>query len=239
MHRSAFGTLSNNESASALARTTRGTVRSSSDSITIRILIRLLTRRLLSLGGAITLLAASAAGFASPAFATPAPAGCSTNCSVTFTPGEGQMTWIVPNGAIDVQITLAGGAGDTYATNQGGVGGPGGTVATQVGSAYDGQTLHVLAGAAGTGGQRSFPPFAPGGGGSYVAAPGSFVAVAGGGLQVSMLMSSMMGPPMPAGPQVNLAGGGAVFPEQPLTAAPAATATTRRLTVRAPSLRRP
>ncbi|RAN71282.1 hypothetical protein B5P43_33880 [Bacillus sp. SRB_336] len=171
-------------------------------------------RRLFAIGGAAALFAASSAGLAAPAFATPDPAACLTDCTVTFTPSDGQATWVVPSHAVDVRLTVAGGSGSIYEGTRGGAGGSGGTVSTDVGSAYDGQVLHVLAGAAGTGGQSGFPPFSEGGDGSYVAVSGQFLAVAGGGGGGGMQVSSVddgSGPPAPGGPQVNLAGGAGGF----------------------------
>lgn len=134
-----------------------------------------------------------------------------TACSVTFTPSDGQATWTAPAGAIDVRVTVAAGSGARF-VGSAGPGGPGGTVTTALDSAIYGQTLHVLAGAAGIDNPSWNPPYAQGGGGSFVTAPGAFVAVAGGGggggLQVSN--TDQDGMPQP-GPQVDLTGGAGGF----------------------------
>ncbi len=119
----------------------------------------------------------AAAGILVPSMAAFAAPPCLTGCVVTFTPGA-QTTWSVPVDATDVSVVVAGGAGgdNTYAHAPGG---PGGQVTVDLGTAYNGQTLHVLVGAAG----RSVAVNLPGGGGegSYVATASGFVAIAGGG----------------------------------------------------------
>ncbi|WP_129545588.1 fibronectin type III domain-containing protein [Arthrobacter dokdonensis] len=69
------------------------------------------------------------------------------------------------------------------------------------------QTLHVLAGAVGVGGSYSNPPYAQGGGGSYVSVPGAFIAVAGGGGGSGLQSTDNMFNPGPYVPDVKLAGG--------------------------------
>ncbi len=119
----------------------------------------------------------AAAGILVPSMAAFAIAPCVTACVVTFTPGA-QTTWSVPANAADVSVVVAGAAGgnNTYANAPGGAGGQ---VTVDLGTAYNGQTLHVLVGAAG----QPVTTSSPGGGGegSYVSATSGFVVVAGGG----------------------------------------------------------
>ncbi|WP_218063928.1 fibronectin type III domain-containing protein [Arthrobacter wenxiniae] len=132
-------------------------------------------------------------------------------CTVTFTPSDGQATWIAPAGAIDVKVTVAAGSGARF-VGSAGPGGPGGTVTTALDSSIYGQTLHVLAGAAGIDNASWNPPYAQGGGGSFVAVPGAFVAVAGGGGGGGMQVSSTYQDGMPlADSQGNLTGGAGGF----------------------------
>lgn len=127
---------------------------------------------------AATLIALVAtAGILVPSVAAFAAPPCLASCVVSFTPGA-QTTWSVPANATDVSVVVAGGAGgaSTYASAPGGAGGE---VTTDLGVAYNGQTLHVLVGAAGA----PISPLVPGSGGegSYVASTAGFVVIAGGG----------------------------------------------------------
>lgn len=165
-------------------------------------------RRLLALASATALLLASTAGLAAPAYADPAQ--CLTACTVTFTPSDGQVAWTIPSRAVGVRLTVAGGEGSIYEGDRGGAGGSGGTITTGLGYAYGGQTLHLLAGAVGTAGPSHGFPFSPGGGGSYVAVSGQFIAVAGGGGGGGMQLATLRAFGDPFGsslPQVNLKGG--------------------------------
>ncbi|MEO6115626.1 MAG: glycine-rich domain-containing protein [Pseudolysinimonas sp.] len=121
----------------------------------------------------------SVLGFASVAVADPA---CATNCVVTFSPGA-QTTWTVPSSAVSVSIAVAGGAGgsNTLFDTTLVPGGGGGTVSTELGTTYDGETLHILVGAKGQTITVGADVVASGGGGSYVSVPGAFLVIAGGG----------------------------------------------------------
>jgi len=97
---------------------------------------------------------------------------------VSFAPGP-QTTWDVPAGLSELQATVAAGAGaDNLLDDDSASGGAGGTVSVDLGTAYNGQTLHLLVGDRGSllDGQ-----FASGGEGSFIAAPGTMLVAAGGG----------------------------------------------------------
>lgn len=173
-------------------------------------------RRFLTFSGTVALIVAATGAFPAPASAvTSSPAGCTAACSVTFTPADGQVTWTAPAGAVDVQVTVAAAAGVNILGGIGGPGGTGGTVTVALGPSVYSQTLHVLAGAVGVGGSYSNPPYAQGGGGSYVSVPGAFVAVAGGGggsgRQTTDYTMSVSPPPTVQSPDVKLAGGAGGF----------------------------
>lgn len=102
---------------------------------------------------------------------------CLRDCTVDF-PAGAQTTWTVPAGISDVQVTVAAGSGSDG--GEPGMGGAGGSVTVDLGRALAGTTLHVLAGRAGVAGAAPGQA-APGGEGSYVAAPGRLLVVAGGG----------------------------------------------------------
>jgi len=123
------------------------------------------------------ILLIAAASILVPSMAAFAIPPCLTACVVTFTPGA-QTTWAVPANASDVSVVVAGGAGgnNTYANAPGGAGGH---VTVDIGTTYNGQTLHVLVGAAG----QPVTTSSPGGGGegSYVSSTSGFVVIAGGG----------------------------------------------------------
>lgn len=118
-----------------------------------------------------------AAGILIPSMAAFAAPPCLTGCVVAFAPGA-QTTWAVPSNATDVSVVVAAGAGGDNSYS-GGPGGPGGQVTVDLGTAYHGQTLHVLVGALGA--TATISSLGGGGGGSYVAATSGFVAIAGGG----------------------------------------------------------
>ena len=169
-------------------------------------------RRLLSFSGAIALVAAATGLIpAAASAATSSPAECVTACSVTFTPADGQATWTAPAGAVNVQVTVAAASGVNILGGSGGPGGSGGTVTVALGPSVYSQTLHVLAGAVGVGGSFDAPPYAQGGGGSYVSVPGAFVAVAGGGGGSGLQSTDNMFNPGPYVPDVKLAGGAGGF----------------------------
>lgn len=142
---------------------------------------------------AIALIAS--AGILAPSTAAFALPPCFSNCVVTFTPGA-QTTWTVPANATDVSVVVAGGAGGTnlYAAAPGGAGGQ---VTVDLGTAYDGQTLHILAGAIGQDVSLSLP--GGGGEGSYVSATSGFVVIAGGGGGTGALSSPRAALPGGAG----------------------------------------
>lgn len=127
-------------------------------------------------GAALALGLALAAAAAQPASAAPG-AVCLQDCTVDF-PAGAQTTWTVPAGISDVQVTVAAGSGsDGGGTGEGGAGG---SVTVDLGGALAGTTLHLLAGRAGVAGADPGEA-APGGEGSYVAAPGRLLVAAGGG----------------------------------------------------------
>ena len=141
---------------------------------------------------AFTLMAVSVLAPATVAFAAPP---CLSNCVVTFPPGA-QTTWVVPSNASDVSVVVAAGAGGTN-TYANALGGSGGTATVDLGKAYNGQTLHVLAGAAGA----PVTVVAPGGGGggSYVAGLSGFIVIAGGGAGAGALSTPPAAQPGGAG----------------------------------------
>jgi hypothetical protein len=123
-------------------------------------------------------LGAASSG-AGPALADPA---CVSGCTVTIVPGP-ESTFTIPATATSVLVTVAGGSGGTYNPRASSASAPGGTVVVQLGTAYDGQTLHLIAGRAGfdSDGVPLTDVGSGGGGGSYVATESGFLIVAGGG----------------------------------------------------------
>ncbi|WP_344203294.1 LPXTG cell wall anchor domain-containing protein [Pseudolysinimonas kribbensis] len=99
-----------------------------------------------------------------------------SSCTVTVSPGA-ESTWAVPANASDVSVVVAAGAGgdSTWGAANGGAGGQ---ITVDLGTLYNGDTLHLLAG---DHGQRSDGDIGSGGGGSYIATAAGFVVVAGGG----------------------------------------------------------
>ncbi|MFD1860042.1 hypothetical protein EHW97_10760 [Aeromicrobium camelliae] len=137
------------------------------------------------LASAVASLATAVTGVIVAAVPAHGAAPCLSACTVTFAPGP-QATWQVPAGLSDLTAEIAAGSGAANSQDAAGdSAGAGGTIVVDLGTSYNGQTLHLLVGKEGTltfGGNRDDGPIlASGGGGSYLAVPGRFVAVAGGG----------------------------------------------------------
>lgn len=92
--------------------------------------------------------------------------------SQTFTPTDGATSFAIPENAINVRLTVAGGQGGKGSASMTANGGAGGVVTADLSDNYSGSTLHLL-----VGGWGFFNP----GGGSYVALDDSFLVIAGGG----------------------------------------------------------